>query len=131
VSEVTPARRLAYEIVRRTFEDGAWTDRAFAAAAVRAELDERELAQARRLTYGTVQRRGTSDHLIGVLAGAGNVNPLPILMKNVRVQGIFVGSRDMFEAMNRAIALHQMRPTIDRVFGFGEVRDAFRYLESG
>ena len=31
---------------------------------------------------------------------------MPILMKNVRVQGIFVGSREMFEAMNRAIALH-------------------------
>jgi 16S rRNA (cytosine967-C5)-methyltransferase len=69
VSEVTRARRLAYEIVRRTFEEGAWTDRAFAAAAVRLDLDDRELAQARRLTYGTVQRKGTSDHLIGVLAG--------------------------------------------------------------
>lgn len=76
-------------------------------------------------------RMGGRVHLIGVLAGAGNVNPLPMLMKNVRVQGIFVGSREMFEAMNRAIALHQMRPTIDRVFGFSEVRDAFRHLESG
>lgn len=66
---VTPARRVAYEILRRTFEEGAWTDRAFAAAAVRAELDQRELAQARRLTYGSVQRRGTSDHLVRVLAG--------------------------------------------------------------
>jgi 16S rRNA (cytosine967-C5)-methyltransferase len=69
VSEVTPARRLAYEIVRRTFEEGAWTDRAFTAAALRHTLDDRELAQARRLTYGAVQRKGTSDHLIGVLAG--------------------------------------------------------------
>jgi 16S rRNA (cytosine967-C5)-methyltransferase len=69
VSEVAPARRLAYDVVRRTFEEGAWTDRAFSAAALRAELDDRELAQARRLTYGAVQRKGTSDHLIGVLAG--------------------------------------------------------------
>jgi len=66
---VTPPRRVAYEILRRTFEEGAWTDRAFAAAAVRAELDQRELAQARRLTYGSVQRRGTSDHLVRVMAG--------------------------------------------------------------
>ncbi|MDX6581534.1 MAG: rRNA (cytosine967-C5)-methyltransferase [Solirubrobacterales bacterium] len=65
----TRARQLAYEILRRTFEDGAWTDRAFTAAASRLELDDRELAQARRLSYGSVQRRGTSDHVIGVLAG--------------------------------------------------------------
>ena len=66
---VTPARRLAYEILRRTFEEGAWTDRAFAAAAGRLDLDPRELAQARRLSYGSVQRRGTADHFVRVLAG--------------------------------------------------------------
>ena len=49
-------------------------------------------------------RMGGQISLIGVLSGAGQVNPMPILMKNVRVQGIFVGSREMFEAMNRAIA---------------------------
>jgi 16S rRNA (cytosine967-C5)-methyltransferase len=68
-TELTPPRRVAYEILRRTFEDGAWTDRAFTAAVARAGLSDRELAQARRLSYGAVQRRGTSDHLIGVLAG--------------------------------------------------------------
>lgn len=69
--------------------------------------------------------------LIGVLSGGGGtVNPLPILMKNVRVQGIFVGSRVMFEAMNRAIALHHLKPILDRVFALDEVRDALRYLES-
>ncbi len=69
MSDLAPARELAYEILRRTFEEGAWTDRAFAAAALRRELDDRELAQARRLAYGAVQRRGTSDHVVGVLAG--------------------------------------------------------------
>ncbi len=68
-ADVTPARRLAYDILRRTFEDGAWTDRAFTAAAARIELDPRELAQARRLAYGSVQRRGTTDHFVRVLAG--------------------------------------------------------------
>lgn len=76
-------------------------------------------------------RMGGHIALIGVLSGGGTVNPLPILMKHVRVQGIFVGSREMFEAMNRAIALHQMRPIVDRVFGFGELRAALEYLESG
>ncbi len=68
--------------------------------------------------------------LIGVLSGPGQANPMPILMKNVRVQGIFVGSREMFEAMNRAIAANQLRPIIDRVFSFAEAVQAFRHMES-
>src|SRR5262249_25546906 len=56
-------------------------------------------------------RMGGRISLVGVLAGgSGQVSPLPILMKNVRVQGIYVGSREMFEAMNRALALHKLRP---------------------
>jgi NADPH:quinone reductase-like Zn-dependent oxidoreductase len=75
-------------------------------------------------------RVGGRIYLIGVLTGGGQVNPLPILMKNVRVQGIYVGSRAMFEAMNRAIALHQLRPVVDRVFPFAEAQEALRYMES-
>src|SRR5438132_2308401 len=71
-------------------------------------------------------------YLIGILSGGGGqVNPTPMLMKNVRVQGIYVGSRDMFEAMNRAIALHKVRPVVDRVFAFTEIRPALQYMESG
>lgn len=69
--------------------------------------------------------------LIGVLAGGGGVNPMPILMKSVRVQGIFVGSREMFAQMNRAIAAHQMRPVVDRVFAFEEARAALQLMASG
>jgi NADPH:quinone reductase-like Zn-dependent oxidoreductase len=70
--------------------------------------------------------------LIGVLTGGGGqVNPLPVLMKNVRVQGIYVGSRAMFEAMNRAVAAHRLRPVVDRVFPFLEAPAAFRHMESG
>lgn len=77
-------------------------------------------------------RTGGHISLIGVLAGAGSqVNPMPILMRHVRVQGIFVGSREMFEAMNRAITLHQMRPVVDRVFPFAETRQALQHMESG
>jgi NADPH:quinone reductase-like Zn-dependent oxidoreductase len=76
-------------------------------------------------------RSGGRISLIGVLTGGGSFNLTPILMKNVCVQGIFVGSRDMFEAMNRAIALHKMRPVVDRVFAFSEVREALRHMESG
>ena len=76
-------------------------------------------------------RTGGTISLIGVLAGVKEFNPRPILLKNVRLQGIFVGSREMFEAMNRAISFHQMRPVVDRVFPFEQARDALRYLESG
>jgi NADPH:quinone reductase-like Zn-dependent oxidoreductase len=68
--------------------------------------------------------------LIGVLSGGGQANPMPILMKNVRVQGIFVGSREMFESMNRAITANQLRPVVDRVFSFAEAPAALRYMES-
>jgi NADPH:quinone reductase-like Zn-dependent oxidoreductase len=69
--------------------------------------------------------------LIGVLAGYGDCNPVPILMKAVRVTGIFVGSRSDFEAMNRAIELAAMKPVIDRVFPFEQALDALHHLESG
>jgi NADPH:quinone reductase-like Zn-dependent oxidoreductase len=77
-------------------------------------------------------RVGGHISLIGVLAGqTQEVNPLPGVMKGVRIQGIFVGSRDMFEAMNRAISLHKIKPIIDRVFPFADVKAGLRYLESG
>jgi NADPH:quinone reductase-like Zn-dependent oxidoreductase len=76
-------------------------------------------------------RMGGHIALIGVLSGTGQMNPLSIVMKNVRLHGIFVGSRAMFEAMNRAIALHQLRPVVDRVFAFHELPAALRHMESG
>jgi NADPH:quinone reductase-like Zn-dependent oxidoreductase len=76
-------------------------------------------------------RMGGRISLIGVLSGAGQFNPTPVLMKNLRVQGIFVGSREMFEAMNRAIALHKLRPVIDRVFPMSDIRVALHHMESG
>ena len=74
-------------------------------------------------------RIGGSISLIGVLSGpATKLNILPILMQQVRIQGILVGSREGFEAMNRAIALHRIQPVIDRVFPFDEAREAMAYF---
>ena len=70
--------------------------------------------------------------LIGVLSGgAAEVTVLPILMWNLRVQGIFVGSVAMFEAINRAITLHRLRPVVDRVFPWEKAAEAYRHMESG
>jgi NADPH:quinone reductase-like Zn-dependent oxidoreductase len=76
-------------------------------------------------------RVGGQVDLIGVLATGGDFNPLSVLMKGVRLQGVFVGSRRMFEDMNRAIELNQLKPVIDKTFAFEEVREALRYMESG
>jgi 16S rRNA (cytosine967-C5)-methyltransferase len=64
----TPARRCANTVVRRVFEHGAYTDRAFRAEAERADLSARDRAFAMRLAYGVVQRRATLDHVLGSLA---------------------------------------------------------------
>jgi NADPH:quinone reductase-like Zn-dependent oxidoreductase len=76
-------------------------------------------------------RAGGRISLIGILSGAGAINPMPILMRSLQVQGIFVGSRSMFESMNKVLQLHQLRPVIDRTFAFREFPEALRYLESG
>ncbi|MGL5924254.1 zinc-dependent alcohol dehydrogenase family protein, partial [Chroococcidiopsis sp.] len=77
-------------------------------------------------------RPGGHISLIGVLAGISiELNIVPIVQQNVRIQGIHVGSRDTLEAMNRVVALHKLKPVVDRVFSFEEVPEAFKYMESG
>ena len=63
---VSPARRAAYEVVLRVFEQGAYADRVFDTAA--AGLDARDRALARQIAYGTVQRVRALDHGIETLA---------------------------------------------------------------
>ncbi|MGE3466231.1 MAG: NAD(P)-dependent alcohol dehydrogenase [Pyrinomonadaceae bacterium] len=76
-------------------------------------------------------RLGGHVAMIGALSGTGDFSPLSVFMKAVRLQGIFVGSRRMFEEMNRAINVAAMRPVIDRVFDFDDVREALKYMQSG
>jgi 16S rRNA (cytosine967-C5)-methyltransferase len=64
-ASVAPARRAAYEVVRRVFEEEAYADRALTSAA--AGLDARDRALAQRIAYGTVQRARTLDHAIETL----------------------------------------------------------------
>ncbi|MBA3867179.1 MAG: methyltransferase domain-containing protein [Solirubrobacterales bacterium] len=68
-SAIAPARQLAFATLRQTFEDGAHTERAFRTAADGLEIDGRERAQAQRLAFGAVQRRGTADAASERLAG--------------------------------------------------------------
>ena len=76
-------------------------------------------------------RAGGTLSLIGVLSGLNmNASLGPIVTRQVRLQGISVGNRDGFEAMVRAIALHTLRPVVDHVFAFEELRPALDYLAS-
>ena len=76
-------------------------------------------------------RVGGKVTMIGVLSGAAEINPMLIFSRRANLQGISVGSTQMFEAMNRAIAVSRLEPVIDRVFAFDEAPAAYRHLQSG
>jgi NADPH:quinone reductase-like Zn-dependent oxidoreductase len=59
------------------------------------------------------------------------VNLTPVLMRNIRLQGTFVGSRAMADRMHATLAGWPMRPVIDRAFGFDDAVAAFAYLAEG
>ncbi|MEX2525304.1 MAG: NAD(P)-dependent alcohol dehydrogenase [Gammaproteobacteria bacterium] len=69
--------------------------------------------------------------LIGVLSGfEGDTNPHGLMRKGASLHGIFVGNRAMFEEMNEAIEINNIKPPIDKVFPFDEARQAFEYQRS-
>lgn len=107
MSAPTPARRAAYETLRRVFEDGAWADRALRSAVSRPGLGGRERAQAQALAYGAVQRRGSSDHFIGLLAGRRPEKVDPPLLAALRLglyELLWAGSAQ-HAAVDQAVAL--------------------------
>lgn len=84
---------------------------------------------------GTLQRSisacrvGGVIALIGILTGVQSaVAPTDIMRKSIALQGIYVGSRQMFAEMNRAIALHGLKPVIDEVFEFADARAAYHRM---
>lgn len=77
-------------------------------------------------------RAGGMIALIGVVSGAREAINLPlILMRQVRLQGVTVGSRAGLEAMLAEMTHAKLRPVIDRVFAFDQLPAALRHMESG
>jgi NADPH:quinone reductase-like Zn-dependent oxidoreductase len=76
-------------------------------------------------------RHGGTISLIGTLARSTPVDLTPVLMRNICLQGIVAGSREMLTRMVATLADGSVRPVIDRVFPFADVPAAFAYLEDG
>ncbi len=77
-------------------------------------------------------RPGGTISLIGNLSGGqAEVALTSVFMQRIRLQGILVGDRESFEAMNRAIAAARLRPVIDRTFDLADARAAFEHLAAG
>jgi len=75
-------------------------------------------------------RAGGQVNVIGVLTGvAGSLNIAPILHKHLHLQGIYVGSRAMFQNLNRALAQNQVKPVIDSVYPGAQIQEALRHME--
>lgn len=103
---VSAARVAAFTAVRRTFEHGAYTDRALRSAA--AGLDRRERALAMRLAFGTVQRRATLDHIAERFSDRGVERLEPAVLAALRLglyQVLFLGGVADHAAVNEAVEL--------------------------
>ncbi|MBL4848124.1 MAG: NAD(P)-dependent alcohol dehydrogenase [Planctomycetes bacterium] len=75
-------------------------------------------------------RTGARVAVIGVLSGReAKIDFAPVLMRQLRLQGVFVGSRADFMALNAAVEAYELRPLVDRTFAFGAAREAFEALE--
>jgi NADPH:quinone reductase-like Zn-dependent oxidoreductase len=77
-------------------------------------------------------RIGGQINMVGYIGSKhGAINPLEILYHRATVRGIPVGSRESFEAMNRAIEANNMRPVIDKLFPWTDAVAAIRYMQEG
>jgi 16S rRNA (cytosine967-C5)-methyltransferase len=104
--QVAPARKAAYDVLRRVFEDDAYADRAFRSAVQ--GLDERDRALAQRLAYGAVQRVRTLDHTIETL-GRRRVHrldpPVRAALRLGAYQLAFVDGVPRYAAVNESVDL--------------------------
>lgn len=103
---VAPARRAAYTVIRRVFEQGAFADRALHTAV--AELDQRDRALAMTLAYGTVQRMRTLDHLLAAFVSSPLERLEPPVLAALRLgmfQLLYLGGVSDYAAVNESVEL--------------------------
>jgi 16S rRNA (cytosine967-C5)-methyltransferase len=103
---IAPARRCAYTVLRRVFERGAYADQAFQAETK--DLDARDRALAMRLAYGSVQRKGTLDHLIEALAERPTARLDPPVLAALRLgmyELLYLGGSPDYAVVGDAVEL--------------------------
>jgi 16S rRNA (cytosine967-C5)-methyltransferase len=103
---IAPARRCAYTVLRRVFERGAYADQAFQAETK--ELDARDRALAMRLAYGSIQRKGTLDHLIEALAERPTARLDPPVLAALRLglyELLYLGGSPDYAVVGDAVEL--------------------------
>jgi NADPH:quinone reductase-like Zn-dependent oxidoreductase len=82
-------------------------------------------------SFGALRVGGKVTLIGGLSGGATELNPGLIFARRANVQGISVGSTQMFMAMNRAIEASAIKPVIDKIFDFGGAQAAYRHMASG
>lgn len=116
----SPARAAAYEVVLRVFEQGAYADRAFEAAAAEHKLDHRDRTLAQRIAFGTVERRRTLDHAIELLAKRPIERLDPQVRAALRIAAYQLGYLDhvpAYAAVHESVGLVQ-RARLASAVGF-------------
>jgi 16S rRNA (cytosine967-C5)-methyltransferase len=114
------AREVAFRVVRRVFEEGAYADRAFRAAAEGAGLDARDRAFAMQLAYGTVQRLRTLDHVLATFGRRPTRKIDPPVLAALRLgafQLLYAGGVPMSAAVNESVELVR-RSGLERAVAF-------------
>jgi NADPH:quinone reductase-like Zn-dependent oxidoreductase len=61
----------------------------------------------------------------------GDLSPYPLMTKFAMVRGIFVGAREHFDGLMKAVAVNEMHPVVDKTFEFDAAIEAYKYLKSG
>ena len=82
-------------------------------------------------SFHAIRVGGRVSMIGGLSGGATELNPGLIFSRRANVQGISVGSTQMFLAMNRAIEVNAIKPVIDKVFGFADAQAAYKHMASG
>jgi NADPH:quinone reductase-like Zn-dependent oxidoreductase len=82
-------------------------------------------------SFGAIRVGGRVSMIGGLSGGATELNPGLIFSRRANVQGISVGSTQMFLAMNRAIEANAIKPVIDKVFAFADAQAAYKHMASG
>ena len=108
MSRVTDERQAAFAVLRRTFEKDEFTEVAFRDEAEKRGLEGRSRAQAQRLAYGSVQRKGSSDALVHGFMKKGGRRPLPPVMAALRLgmyEILFADATPDHAAVDQAVSL--------------------------